>query len=207
MSSLVSRKNRAGDYSLEKNIKSYKQRGNTCAIACMLMVLEYYKVIPKADWHYERKYFKSYHSRYIDGTPFSALAYHFAKNNLYTEMIHSEINMFDNSNKLLSDDIFEKTMEEYKEYLRYAEEKGAKIINGLNINGEMLKQKIEEGKLVILAGQINNYLHAILLCGYENNNFIVCDPLYKQKQLKIKEEIELFMNTDIGKWCVTVDKM
>lgn len=191
---------------MNKNINVYKQNGNTCAIACMLMVLEYYNIIPKANWYYERKYYKCYHSRYIEGTPFSALAYHFAKNNLNTEIAHSEKNIFDNSKQLLSDYVFEKSLEEYKEYLRYAEENGAKVLNGLDINCEFLKQKLEEDKLIILAGKTNNYLHAILLCSYEDNQFIVCDPLYKDKQIKTSEEIEKFMNTEIGKWCVIVSR-
>lgn len=77
-----------------KNIIPYKQTGNTCAIACMLMVLEYYNIIPKANYLYEKKYYKSYHSKYTIGTPFSALAWHFSKNDLYTELIHSEQNFF-----------------------------------------------------------------------------------------------------------------
>lgn len=103
---------------MKKDIKPYKQSGNTCAIACMLIVLEYYNKISKADWYYERKYYKCYHSRYMNGTPFSALAYHFAKNNLNTEILHSDINIFNNSNKLLTAEIFQKSMEEYKKYLR-----------------------------------------------------------------------------------------
>lgn len=59
---------------MKKNIKIYKQKGNTCAIACMLMVLEYYKIISKSNWLYEKKYYNFYKSKYVDGTPFSALA-------------------------------------------------------------------------------------------------------------------------------------
>lgn len=187
-----------------KKIKPYKQNGNTCATCCMLMVLEYYKIISKVDWYYERKYYKSYHSRYMDGTPFSAIAYHLAKNNLDVEIIHSEINIFDNSKKLLSDYIFENTMNEYKEYLIYAEKEGTKIINGLDINSDMLKQKLKEGKLIILAGQVSNYLHAILLCDYIDDKFIVCDPFCKEIQTKTNGEIEEFIKTDIGKWCIIV---
>lgn len=36
---------------MDKNVRPYKQRGNICAIACMMMVLEYYKVITKANWY------------------------------------------------------------------------------------------------------------------------------------------------------------
>lgn len=39
---------------MELDVKPYRQRKMTCAISCMLMVLEYYKVIPKADWLYEK---------------------------------------------------------------------------------------------------------------------------------------------------------
>ena len=40
---------------MEKNIKHYKQSGNTCAICCMLMVLNYYNVIYKISWYDERR--------------------------------------------------------------------------------------------------------------------------------------------------------
>lgn len=190
--------------SMQKNIKPYRQGDDTCAIACMLMALEYYKIIPKANRMYEKKYYKSYRSYYLDGTPFSALAWHFAKNGLETELIHSEEEIFKNTQNMISNNIFEKSMEEYKRFLTSAESKGAKIKNGIDINCELLKRKLEEDKLVILAGQIGDYLHAILLCGYEGEKFVVCDPLVKSKQLKTYSEISSFMNTSIGKWCVTI---
>ena len=59
---------------MDKDVRPYKQRGDTCAIACMMMVLEYYKVIPKANWYDERRLYRLYGSKYMDGTPFSALA-------------------------------------------------------------------------------------------------------------------------------------
>ena len=34
-----------------KEIKPYKQRGDTCAICCLMMVLEYYGKIEKANWY------------------------------------------------------------------------------------------------------------------------------------------------------------
>lgn len=190
---------------MQKAVNPYRQSADTtCAIACMLMVLDYYKMIPKVDRRYEKKYYNVYHSFYLDGTPFSALAWHFAKNDLETEIFHSELNIFSNSNNALPQDIFDKSMQEYKRFLQGAENKGAKVINGADINCETLKERLEEDKLVILAGQMGEYLHAILLCGYEDNNFIVCDPLVKQKQLKTYEEITAFMNTSIGKWYIAV---
>lgn len=189
---------------MEKNVKPYRQRGMTCAISCMLMVLEYYKIIPKADWLYERKYYRAYHSEYMDGTPFSALAWHFAKNGLDTELIHSEKKLFSNESQLLTNECFEDAMIEYKRYLEGATTKGAKIKNGSDISCAMLKEKLENGKMVILAGQAHECLHAILLCGYNENGFVVCDPLFKQKRCMSPSQIDEYMNTPLGKWCVVV---
>lgn len=191
---------------MEFDVKPYKQRGNTCAIVCMLIVLEYYKIISKVDWIYERKYHRIYKSKYMEGTPFSAIAWHLSKNELDVELVHSENNLFDNSKQILPNDIFNNAITEYKEYLDYAKSKGARIYNGIDITSCFLKDKLCENKLIILAGQTNGILHAILICGYKNNKFIVCDPLYKQKLEKTKEEINEYMRTDLGKWCVAVGK-
>lgn len=189
---------------MDKDIKPYKQKGMTCAIACMLMVLEYFRLIPKADWILERKYYRIYRSKCMEGTPLSALAWHFAKNNLETEIIHSESKYFDNSNCTLPSEVFEEAMAEYKEFIKIAEEKGAKVTNGVNIDCNMLRKYIEEGKMIILAGQYGNVFHAILVFGYNEQGFLVCDPLYGKKQVKTIQEIASFMKTPIGKWCVIV---
>ena len=67
------------------------------------------------------------------------------------------------------------------------------------------KQKLQEGNLVILAGELSSIYHAILLTGYDDKGFVVCDPLYKTKQTRTFEEIENFMNTSIGKWFIAVN--
>lgn len=189
-----------------KDIKPYKQKGMTCAISCMLMVLEYYKIIPKANYLYERKYYNSYKSKYINGVPFSALAWHLVKSNLDVELIHSEITMFDNSNNFLSDNEFSESLKEYMLFLKDAKAKGDRVKNGFEIDSSTLKKYIEKGKMIILAGMCGNFLHAILLFGLDNNNFIVCDPLYKNKQRKAFAEIDSFIKTPIGKWCIVVSK-
>lgn len=103
---------------------------------------------------------------------------------------------------MFSDNEFNNLMNEYKQFLEYAKEKNTKISNGCIIDSNLLKKKLDENKLIILAGQINNYLHAILICGYEKDEFIICDPLYKQIQIKSNKEINSFMNTKIGIWCI-----
>ena len=190
---------------MNKNVRPYKQRGDTCAIVCMMMVLEYYKIMEKSNWYDERRYHKIYRSQYMAGTPFSALAYHFSKNGLNATIYHSDKYLFNNDKGILDDEIFKCAMEEYKEYLNKAKLKGTKIINGVDISSQLLKEKIGEGNLIILAGEILGRYHAILLCGYQDNCFIVCDPLYKNKQIRTEAEIDRFMNTSIGKWFIEVN--
>ena len=105
---------------MEKEIKRYRQRGNTCAIVCMLMVLEYYDLIPEINKYYEDKYYWIYKSKYMDGTPLSALAWHFAKNGLDTEIVHSNKEIFNNDRGFIDECIYVDLMEEYKMFLNQA---------------------------------------------------------------------------------------
>ena len=190
---------------MEKNIRPYRQRGDTCAVVCMMMVLEYYKIIDKANWYDERRLYKIYGSKYMSGTPFSALAYHMSKKGLNVTLYHEDINLFNNNHGVLDNYDFELAINEYKENLNIAEKSGTKVINGININVDLLKEKLEEDKLIILAGELSGRYHAILLIGYDEKGFIVCDPLYKDKQVRIFEEIEKYMDTSIGKWFISVN--
>ena len=192
-------------HKMEKDIRPYKQRGDTCAVVCMMMVLEYYKVMEKANWYDERRLYRIYGSKYMSGTPFSALAFHMAKNGLDTTIYHESQNLFENNHNALNKEDFEFAMKEYKEYLDFAKNNGAKVLNGISINTDILKQKLQEGNLVILAGELSGIYHAILLTGYNELGFSVCDPLYKTKQTRTFEEIEKFMNTSIGKWFIAVN--
>lgn len=190
---------------MEKDVRPYKQRGDTCAVVCMMMVLEYYKIIEKANWYDERRLYKIYGSKYISGTPFSSLAFHMAKNGLNTAIYHESKNLFENNHNVLDKDDFELVMKKYKEYLVIAKNNGARVSNGVSINIDILKKKLQEDNLVILAGEISGIYHAILLTGYNESGFSVCDPLYKNKQVRTFEEIEKFMNTSIGKWFIAVN--
>ena len=58
----------------------------------------------------------------------------------------------------------------------------------------------------MLAGNTGKELHSILVCGYNNNQFFICDPLMKEKKLITCEELEKYMDTPIGKWCIVSEK-
>ena len=190
---------------MDKDVKPYKQRGDTCGIACMMMVLEYYEIITKANWYDEKRLYKLYGSKYMIGTPFSAIAFHLSKKGLNTTIYHSSKDLFNNNQKMLSDEIFNLSIEEYKTFLDRAKSFGCKVINGITINSKLLKDELEKGNLIILAGEFSNIYHAILITGYKDDSFVVCDPLYKEKQLRTPNEIDSFLNTSIGSWFITVN--
>ena len=191
---------------MEKDVKIYKQRGDTCASACMMMALEYFKVMEKANWYDEKRYYRIYGSRYLSGTPFSALAFHFSKNGLDTKIFHQDSNLFNNDRNVLSDVDFQYAMREYKEMLDRAKLNGTDVINGIKIDSKLIKDELESGNIVIVAGELfQGCYHAVLISGYDNNQFIICDPLYKTKQIKTEEELNKFMDTSIGKWFISVN--
>lgn len=189
---------------MEKNIRMYRQRGDTCAIACMMMVLEYYGIIEKATWYDERRFYKIYGSKYIPGTPFSAVAYHFAKNGLLPSVYHEDKNLFCNDEHILDEEEFKLALEEYKEFLERAVANGAKVVSGIEINTSLIKAKLREENMIILAGRIPGGYHAILIVDYNNDKFVVYDPLYKNEQFRTEQELSVFMNTNIGKWLICV---
>ena len=189
---------------MDKDIKPYKQRGDTCAIACLMMVLEYYKIMDKANWYDERRLYKIYGSKYMAGTPFSALAFHLSKNGLDIAIYHSDKNLFNNDKNVLSENDFNLAMDEYKTYLDRAILKGTSVVNGVDIDAKLLKENLKDGKVIILAGKVLDSYHAILISGYNNDKFIVCDPLYKKKQRKTANELNKFMDTSIGKWFIAI---
>ena len=186
------------------DINHYKQRGNTCAICCMLMVLNYYNVIDKISWYDERRLYRTYKSKYIDGVPFSAILYHLSKNNLDVSIYHSENNLFRNNN-VFNDETFDLMLNEYNEFLDNAIKSGAKVYKGVNINNKLLKEKLSENNLIILAGIVDNIYHSILLSEYVDNGFIVHDPLDKDKKIMSYNEINNYMNTNIGKWFIVIN--
>lgn len=189
---------------MEKDIKHYKQRGSTCTICCMLMALNYYNLIDKINWYDERRLYRIYKSKYIDGVPFSAILYHLSKKNLFVSIYHSENNLFKN-NDVFDDEIFNLLLNEYNEFLNVAIKSGAKVYNGVNINVQLLKEKLLDNNLIILAGKVNDEFHSILLNDCYDNKFEVYDPLCNDKKLLSFNEIYDFMNTDIGKWFIVIN--
>ena len=187
---------------MKKDVIPYKQKGNTCVICTMLMILDYYQKLDIPKWYFERKYYKIYKSRYIQGTPLSAVMYHLTKNNLKCKLYHSEKNLFKNDG-YLDNDTFNSLLFEYKEFIDLSKTYNSQVNNNVLIDCTFLKEQLMNNNLIILSGIVNNVLHAVLLIGYENNMFYVCDPLYKNESLWDKDKINEFVAT-LEKMGITV---
>jgi hypothetical protein len=127
-----------------------------------------------------------------------------SKNGLNVVIYHEDINLFNNNKGILDNYDFELAINEYRENLNMAEKVGTKVINGIDINVNLLQEKLQEENLIILAGEISGIYHSILLTGYDDTGFMVCDPLYKDKQVWSFDKIENYMDTSIGKWFIAV---
>lgn len=188
---------------MKKNVNCYKQKGSTCSICSMLMVLDYYKKLNIPKWYFERKYYKIYKSKYTIGTPLSAVCYHLAKNNFECKLFHSENTIFKNDN-YMNEELFNNLLSEYKEFITLSEFKGAQVKNGININIDLLKRYLNSNYFIILSGMVNNSLHNVLLIGYDESNFYVCDPLYKKESIWDNKKVKEFIKTPIGSWCLMI---
>lgn len=186
---------------MEKDVKPYKQHGPTCAICSLLMTLDYYDKIDKPNRLMESHLYKKYKSNYIDGAHYSGIANQLLKQKLDVTLVHSEKNYFSNQKGYISD-CFDELMNEYTSYLKNDK---LNVKCNVDLNEKTLRKGLENQNLILLAGMSGNFLHSIVICGYENDNFIICDPQSKEKEKLSNDTVKKFMNTPIGKWCIMVN--
>lgn len=160
-----------------KNIKLYRQHGPTCAIASLMMLMNYYGVIDKCNRLIERELYRKYKSKLIDGAHFSGIAYYLQKNRIDVELLHSESQYFSNNKGYMPE--MEYILNEYKEFI---ENSNIKTYCNVNITPDFIRKELEDGKLIMLAGNAGKELHSVLVCGYNNNQFFICDPLLKERK-------------------------
>lgn len=192
------------DKKMCKNVNTYRQTDDTCAIVCMMSILEYYDKIKDMNRKQEIDFYKQLKSEVLIGTPFSSIAEYLVNNDFDIEIIHSDNNLFHNNN-YLTEEVFNLGLNEYKLYLDKAINNGAKLTTGCELAPDLIRHKLKENKFVMLAGNHGIYLHSILVCGYENESFIVFDPSTGQKEFKTPNEIFKYLRTPIGEWGLAIN--
>ncbi len=189
---------------MEKDVKTYKQHGPTCAVCSLLMVLNYYDKISTPNKLMERELYRKYKSTYMDGSHYSGIANLLSRQGLSTKLLHSEKDFFKNENNFIPDS-YDELLNEYKQFLRNTNENKLGVKCGVNIDENLLKEALQNNNLILLAGTHGGFLHSIVVNGYENDKFIICDPQSKEREKVTDNEIKRFMDTPIGKWCILVN--
>ena len=198
---------------MRKKIRFYKQHSvETCGPACMLMLLDLYGKIEYPTQKQEMKLYSLYRSKAFRGVNGAAIANCLSRNGLDVHLVHSSPRIMDNRDGYFPEELFTQLLQEYQ---AEAEKCSGKItiISGAEINCNTLRQELDAGRLVILEtiipgdadGIHDHILHWIVVYGYERDLFYVCDPLSSKIKLTT-EELEHYMDTPIGKICITVSE-
>lgn len=190
---------------LHRRPSPIRQSGPTCSAACAVMVIDFFgaKVIEQRSA--ERQIAARSASRHIEGQHFAAIANELALTGLEVILVHSK-DPFVNGEMFYAAE-FECLMKEYAQYLERAISNGVVVENNAIFDRARLKQFLEQGYLIILAGEIGwKVLHAKLLTGYNDDGFMVIDPLYGRHRCDEYGYIDKFMSTKIGSWFIAVKK-
>lgn len=183
----------------------FKRPSGSCSSAALCMALRHFgfQGVNEAlltDLHERAQ------ARSQKGELFSKLAIAARTYGLDTSLVHSEKDLFSNRLQLLPPEIFTALVKEYRAALNEAVALGAESIQGSPINTETLRTYLNNGYVVLLAGQRQNgSLHTVLVHGYERDLLLYHDPddtdTTKEKEMG---ELERFSKTAVGSWMMAV---
>ena len=194
---------------MRDKIRFYKQHTmETCGPACMLMILDLYKKVEYPTPKQEMKLYSLYRSNGFKGVNGAAIANCLSKNNLEITLLQSFQQRMDNRDGYYSEELYEVLQEEYQVAVDKCADR-IKLITHAAITCDLLKQKLDSGKQIILqcivpgnADGIHDYtLHWIVVYGYDGDEFLVCDPLSSKIRINA-EAMEHYMDTPIGRLCI-----
>lgn len=176
---------------------------DSCACACLVMVLDYFS-LAKANRTLENEIYSSACAESIPGTHMSGLMKKASSYGLETLLVHSSSDLFSNEQTFFENSLFETLMVTYRDFLKNLNQ-NEQVLKGVNISSEYLLGLIKKGYLIILAGG-KGIFHAVLLVGYDQDGFVVLDPLSNKRQHWSKERVISFSKTVIGSWCLALKK-
>lgn len=197
----VYRQHRLEQYGIDKLV--------TCGICCLMMVLDYfgieYPTVKK-----EATYYEKYGAEATEGTLGAAIAFALCIRGLKVKLVHSSEQMLENQNGYFSDEIHQALLKEHLGYIESA--KGRfDLETGVPITVDTLRDELARQRLVIAQifiegddGAHEKVMHWILLYGYENGCFLVCDPL-EGKTMLSDEELEEGLETPFGRSYISVE--
>ena len=189
------------------------EQNETCGIACVLMIFDLYNRVSYPTKKMELELYKDYRSKaYKMGTLGSSLADCLSQNELKVCMMHSSPGVLDNKGQYFEPELFDAILTEWKEKMEKCK-KSVEILTGISVTCDTIKEQIVCGRQVILLclidgnvdGIHDKSLHWIVVYGYEENKFLICDPSACKRKYS-EEELWEYMDTPLGQICITVEE-
>lgn len=146
----------------------------------------------------------------IKGTLASAIADCLSANGLNVAVYHSSRRFLDNQNGYFPEPLYQAMLAEYTKTIERIRDR-VFVETGCRIAPDWYRERLDEGKLLIVQclvpgdadGMHDETLHWILLYGYEEDEFLACDPLSCKIRLT-GPEAEGYTHTPAGSVCVAV---
>lgn len=202
---------------MRRKIRNFRQHTNeTCGPSCILILLDHYRKIHYPTMKMEEKIYQRYRSRAFAGTSAAAIANCLSINRLDVRLIqsfHDKMNNLDRNNKAyFSPDLYENMQKEYDMELQACKQRISHITDTF-ITCDHIREELDADRQVIVLcivpgcsdGIHDETLHWIVVYQYnsEEDRFFICDPS-SHKRTFSSQELEEYMNTPIGRICISV---
>lgn len=189
----------------------------TCGISCILMIAKYFKKIEYTSIGQEKNLYELYRCKKYMGTLASAAAACLSyKYHLDVAVYHSSSEYLENKENYFDTKTFGEIYEEYKNTIKGIQN-SVLVEKNFDFTPKWYRERLDEGKLLMVESvigtaadeKLDKPIHWILIYGYEDSSFLICDPArpnVRGKRKLTEEELVRITDTPIGSICVTAQK-
>ncbi len=195
----------------DHKIRFFRQHSlETCGISCILMVLDHYRKVKYPTARQELRLYALYRCKAFKGTLAAAIADCLSRNGLKTAVYHSSDTYLDDRDGYYPEPLYRAILEEYTAAVHSITDR-VNIETGCVFSPDWYRAQLDRDKLLIVQclvpgdadGMHDKTLHWVLMYGYKEGVFLVCDPLSSKITLTEKE-LEMYTDTPVGSICVAV---
>lgn len=174
------------------------------------MVLDAFGKVQYPTVKQEQKLYGIYRCMAFKGTLASAIGECLSKNRLNVSIYHSSSAYLDNRDGYYPESLYHEILEEYKQKID-------RIMGSVSVSTDFCfshdwyRNQLDNGNLLIVQclvpgnadGMHDHTLHWILLYGYTEEEYLVCNPSFRKIRLS-ESELEYYTDTPVGSICVAV---
>lgn len=196
----------------EAETEPQKYRLETCGICCALILLDLYGKTEYPTPKQKHKLYDLYRWETFKGTTGPALAQLLAWNGLHVRLLQSFRDLPENRDGYFSPELYELLKQEWHTRAAACGE-NVQFETCADLSCDTLKQELEKGRQVIVQTLIpgnadgihDHTLHWIVVYGYRDDTFLVCDPNSTMTYFT-REEMAAYIDTPIGRIFLTVEE-